>query len=92
MPATGLAIWGIVTDAATGQPIDRACVTLGPPITCFTYTDPNGKYLIDLGDLAARPGTTWDMYFLKSGQYGQVYSGKFVVSGIVQKDAKLPKL
>lgn len=93
-PTAGLAIYGKVTDAATGQPIDQACITLGPPIRCFTTTDPNGNYVINLSDLAATPGTTWDVYALRntvSPAYGQVYSGKFVVSGVVQKNFQLTK-
>ena len=85
-------ISGTVTDADTGTPIYQACVTLGPPITCFTTTDPNGRYVINLSQLGAASGTTWDMYFLKSGIYEQTYTGKFVVSGPVQKDARLRRL
>ncbi|MEK7284729.1 MAG: hypothetical protein AAB114_02590, partial [Chloroflexota bacterium] len=94
VPATGLVIWGIVTDAATGLPIDQACVTLGPPIRCFTVTDPNGKYVINLSELAASSGTQWRMYSLRTTpepKYAQVDSGSFVVSGVVQKDFKLTK-
>jgi hypothetical protein len=94
-PASGLVIYGQVTDSATGQPIDQACVTLGPPIRCFTTTDPNGNYIINLSDLAAPSGSTWDMYILRNTpepKYGQIYSDKFVVSGLTKKDFKLTKL
>lgn len=93
-PTSGLVIHGTVTDAATGAPVDQACVTLGPPIRCFTTTDPNGKYVINLSDLAARSGTSWDMYILRNTpepKYAQVYSGVFVVSGVVKKDFQLTK-
>lgn len=91
-PAAGLVIYGRVTDAATGAPVDQACVTLGPPIRCWTYTDPAGNYLIDLGAVAASPGGTWDIYILKANQYAQWYSGKFVVNGPVRRDAQLTHL
>ncbi len=79
----GLSVSGYVTDGTTGGVLANVCVTLGPPIVCFTRTDGNGFYLIDLGALAARPGSTWDMYFLLTG-YQTAYSGKFVVNGDVR--------
>ena len=81
--SSSLFIQGVVTDATTGAILPGACITLGPPITCFTHTDGNGAYLIDLGDLAAQPGQTWDIYFLKAG-YQTSYSGVFPVSGGVE--------
>lgn len=92
VPTSGLAIWGVVTDATTGVPIDQACVTLGPPIRCYTTTDQKGRYVIDLSAVSAPTGESWDMYFLKVGEYGQVYSGVFVVSGVVRRDASLPRV
>ena len=82
--AQELSVSGYVTDATSGSPIDRVCVTLGPPITCFTYTNSSGFYLIDLGALAAQPGSTWDMYFVKAPAYQQAYSDKFVVDGNIR--------
>lgn len=76
-------IHGYVTDGVTGSVIADVCVTLGPPIRCFTTTDANGFYRIDLAALAVSPGQTWDMYFLKSPAYQTAYSGKFVVIGPV---------
>jgi hypothetical protein len=81
--AADLGIHGYVTDATTGAPIVDACVTLGPPIVCFTHTDSSGFYAIDLGQLAAQPGSTWDMYFLKNPAYQVTYSEKFVVDGVI---------
>ncbi len=75
-------ISGYVTDANTGEPLAGACVTLGPPITCFTRTDASGFFLADLALLAAPDGQLWDLYFLKSG-YRTAYSGLFTVSGSV---------
>lgn len=77
-------ISGYVTDATTGSPIADVCVTLGPPITCFTRTDSQGFYLIDLAALAARDGDTWDMWFVKQPAYQNAYSDKFVVDGPVR--------
>jgi len=75
-------ISGYVTDANTGQPLGDVCVTLGPPITCFTRTDGSGFFIADLALLAAPDGGSWDMYFLKSG-YRTAYSQPFTVSGPV---------
>lgn len=82
-------IHGSVTDAMTGAPLAEACVTLGPPIRCFTQTDANGFYRIDLAALAARDKQTWDMYFLKSPTHQTVYSGTFVVDGPVTLNVTL---
>jgi hypothetical protein len=76
-------VQGTVTDATTGAPISNVCITLGPPITCFTRTDANGSYFIDLGALAAPSGSTWDLYFLKSPTYQTTYSEKFIVDGAI---------
>ena len=76
-------ISGFVTDASTGAPLADVCVTLGPPITCFTRTDASGMYFIDLAALAASDGSTWDLYFLKQPQYQTVYSEIFKVDGPV---------
>lgn len=93
-PATGFAIYGRITDAATGQPIDQACITLGPPIRCFTLTDQNGNYVINLTDLAVTTVQEWDIYALRTSpepRYGQTYSGRFVVSGPTRKDLAIPR-
>jgi hypothetical protein len=80
--AAGEAIQGYVTDGVTGAVLGDVCVTLGPPIVCFTRTDANGFYRIDLEALAARPGQQWEMYFLKTG-YQTTYSESFTVTGPV---------
>jgi hypothetical protein len=93
-PTTGLAICGRVTDASTGAAIPQACITLGPPIRCWTTTGGDGRYVINLSDVAAQSGTTWDLYALRTTpepKYAQVYSGVFPVSGIVTKDFQLVK-
>jgi hypothetical protein len=80
--AAGEDIHGYVTDGITGAVLSDVCVTLGPPIVCFTRTDSSGFYRIDLEALAARPGQQWDMYFLKTG-YQTTYSEQFTVTGPV---------
>lgn len=93
-PTSGLAICGKVTDAATGQPIANACITLGPPIRCWMNTGADGRYVINLSDLAAQPGGQWDVYALRNTvtpKYAQQYSGVFTVSGVVTKNFSLTK-
>lgn len=65
--AAGLTISGVVRDAATGAPLDNVCVTVGPPLRCWTATNYAGQYFIDLGVLAAQPGGSWELYFLRNG-------------------------
>lgn len=65
--AAVLTISGVVSDATTGLPLDNACVTVGPPIRCWSGTNYAGQYFIDLGAVAAQPGSSWDLYFLRNG-------------------------
>ncbi|MDP9264708.1 MAG: hypothetical protein M3O91_01120, partial [Chloroflexota bacterium] len=83
-------IHGYVTDLRTGIAISDVCITLGPPISCATYTDSAGFYRIDLS--AAPGGIGWDLNLLKrSAGYQDFYTGIFVVNGPTQKDvAMLP--
>jgi hypothetical protein len=67
-PTTGLAFCGTVTDAATGAPISQACITVGPPIRCYTTTGGDGKFVVDLTDLCP-PGacaTGWGGFALRN--------------------------
>jgi hypothetical protein len=98
VPTSGLAIHGRVVNAA-GQPVAGACITLGPPIRCFTFTSRTGNaandgyWLINLSELAAPSGSEWDFYVITANyttpSYAQYYSGKFVVSSVVEKNATL---
>ena len=103
-----LTISGHVTDSVTGAPVQGVCVTLGPPIRCWKgfgsspglHTDATGFYLIDLDEISASPGGTWDMYFVCDAicqgfnpqNYQQAYSGKFVVNGPTTIDIKMVSL
>jgi hypothetical protein len=58
-------------------------------------TGPDGRYVINLSEIAAPSGSQWDMYALRNTldpKYAQAYSGKITVSGVVTYDFKLTKL
>jgi hypothetical protein len=59
-------ISGTVTDATTSIPLENVCITLGPPIRCWTSTNSLGQYLVDLTGLGP-DGQMWDLYFLRTG-------------------------
>ena len=63
-------ISGTVTDSTTNAPLDNVCVTLGPPIRCWTSTNAFGQYFIDLSGIGT-DGQTWDLYFLRTGYVTQ---------------------
>jgi hypothetical protein len=71
-------ITGSVTDSTTGAPLDNVCVTLGPPIRCWTSTNALGQYTVDLSGFGT-DGQTWDLYFLRTGYTTQ--SKTVVVNG-----------
>jgi len=98
VPSSGLVIHGRVL-AANGTPIGGACVTLGPPIRCWTYTSRSaanaantGYFMINLGELAAQSGGQWDFYVVVKNYttytYNNYYSGVFVVDGLEQKNVQ----
>ena len=60
-------IVGKVTDATSGVPLDNVCVTVGPPIRCWTATNANGDYVVDFSELAVSDGGTWKLYYLRTG-------------------------
>lgn len=77
---------GIVKNSVTGFPIKDVCVTVGPPLRCFTVTNAAGMYVVDLGALAYKDPTTIDLRFLRRPTYNDaeytVANGKpVVVSG-----------
>ena len=60
-------IVGRVTDAATGIALDNVCVVLGPSAArCWTATNVNGDYVIDLGEIAP-PGFSTPVQFFRTG-------------------------
>lgn len=79
---TELNIRGYVTDATTGKPLNGVCVAVSVPARCFTRTDAEGFYFVDLSALGASGGSSWGLYFIHSG-YHTVYSESFVVSAPV---------
>lgn len=91
-PAEGLFLYGRVTDAATGEPIDKACITVGPPTVCATTTDPNGKWVFDLRGLAS-PGLSWTVSALRNTMAPNyvIKSQSVVVNGPTEVNLALNK-
>jgi len=81
--ASELTITGFVTDALTRARIHGVCVARDVTGSCLGITDIGGYFSLDIGDLGASPGQTWDLYFVRSG-YETAYSERFVVSGPVR--------
>ncbi|HEV2250644.1 MAG TPA: hypothetical protein VGT60_09065 [Candidatus Limnocylindria bacterium] len=85
-------IYGTVTDAATGQPLDNVCVVLGPALlTCIAHTDAAGSYRIDFppGDLIT---SEQELHFLdRAAGYDDYNSPHFVVKGATRQDAAMVK-
>jgi len=66
--AAGLTISGTVTDSRTGAGMDNVCITVGVPGQfCWTITNVAGQYFIDLDAVAAQPGQSWTIYFIRQG-------------------------
>src|SRR5262249_39359685 len=63
-------------------------ITLGPPIRCWTATNAQGQYLIDLTDIGPT-GQTWDMYFMRGGYDAQKVT--VVVNKLETKDVSLAR-
>lgn len=89
--AAELNIRGYVTDATTGRAMADVCVAVSVPSRCFTRTDTNGLYFIDLSALGASEGSSWGLYFIQSG-YQTVYSESFLVNGPVTFNQPLTPL
>lgn len=66
--ATHGRVFGVVTNATTGAPIDGVCVALEPPITCTTTTNAAGQYSLNFS-IPDGLGLKFAINFLKSGQY-----------------------
>jgi hypothetical protein len=88
--ASTFAMYGRVTDAATGAPVDQVCVTPGKPGTiCWARTDADGWYLLDLGAVSAQQGF-FEIFFTKSG-YPEQHSVSRMLSGRAQIDYQMKK-
>jgi len=88
--ASGFAIYGRLTDAATGAPVDQVCVTPGKPgAICWARSDADGWYLLDLGLMAAQPGF-FEIFFTKSG-YQEQHTVSRLISGRPRIDHQMTK-
>lgn len=66
--AATLTISGTVTDSRDGSPMANVCITVGVPGQfCWTSTNSQGKYFIDLEAQGAGSGISWTIYFIRSG-------------------------
>lgn len=88
--ASDFAIIGRVTDAATGAPIDQVCITPGKPgAVCWSRTDRDGWYLLDLGAVFAKEGF-FEIFFVKSG-YPEQRNTSRMLSGRPRLDYQMTK-
>jgi hypothetical protein len=88
--ASPFAVIGRVTDAATGAPIDQVCITPGKPgAICWSRTDKDGWYLLDLGAVFAREGF-FEIFFTKAG-YSEQHNTSRMLSGRVRLDYQMTK-
>src|SRR5687768_17093906 len=88
--ASSFAGIGRVTDATTGAPIDQVCITPGKPgAVCWSRTDKDGWYLLDLGAVFAREGF-FEIFFVKAG-YPEQHNTSRLLSGRVRLDYPMTK-
>jgi hypothetical protein len=88
--ASSFAIIGRVTDAASGAPVDQVCITPGKPgAICWSRTDKDGWYLLDLGSVFAKEGF-FEIFFVKSG-YPEQHSISRMLSGRPRIDYQMTK-
>jgi hypothetical protein len=88
--ASTFAMYGRVTDSATGAPVDQVCVTPGKPGTiCWARTDADGWYVLDLGAVSAQQGF-FEIFFTKTG-YPEQHSVSRMLSGRAQIDYQMAK-
>lgn len=73
-------ISGVVTNAKNGKPISGVCIQVGVDAPCWTYTDRNGSYFVDLAALAAPDGQYWQITFSRKS-YGTTTSPVIYVDG-----------
>lgn len=88
--ASSFAIIGRVTDAASGAPIDQVCITAGRPgAVCWSRTDKDGWYLLDIGSVGGQPGF-FEIFFVKSG-YPEQHNTSRMLSGRARLDHQMTK-
>jgi hypothetical protein len=88
--ASTFAIIGRVTDAASGAPLEQVCVTAGKPGSiCWSRTDKDGWYLLDIGAVGGQPGF-FEIFFVKSG-YPEQHNTSRMLSGRVRLDHQMTR-
>ena len=88
--ASTFAVIGRVTDAKSGAPVDQVCITPGKPgAVCWSRTDKDGWYLLDLGSVAAKEGF-FEIFFVKDG-YPEQHTVSRMLSGRGRIDHQLTK-
>ena len=88
--ASTFAIIGRVTDAVSGAPVDQVCITPGKPgAICWSRTDRDGWYLLDLGSVFAKEGF-FEIFFVKAG-YPEQHNVSRMLSGRARLDYQMTK-
>jgi hypothetical protein len=88
--ASTFAMIGRVTDATSGAPIEQVCITPGKPgSVCWSRTDRDGWYLLDLGAVFAKEGF-FEIFFVKAG-YPEQHSVSRMLSGHARIDFQMTK-
>ncbi|HJW49934.1 MAG TPA: hypothetical protein VJ726_11000 [Candidatus Limnocylindria bacterium] len=88
--ASSFAVIGRVTDAANGAPIDQVCITAGRPgAVCWSRTDKDGWYLLDIGSVGGQPGF-FEIFFVKTG-YPEQHLTSRMLSGRPRLDYQMTK-
>jgi len=88
--ASEFAIIGRVTDAASGAPVEQVCITPGKPgAVCWSRTDKDGWYLLDLGSVFAKEGF-FEIFFVKTG-YPEQHTVSRMLSGRARLDYQMTK-
>ncbi|HEY3126106.1 MAG TPA: hypothetical protein VGK07_03520 [Candidatus Limnocylindria bacterium] len=88
--ASNFAMIGRVTDATSGAPVDQVCITPGKPgAICWSRTDKDGWYLLDLGAVFAHEGF-YEIFFVKAG-YPEQHSVSRMLSGHARIDFQMTK-
>lgn len=59
-------------------------VGVGAP--CWTTTDPNGKYVVNLSEVLVTVAVEWDVFIFKERTGNILAQDKFLVDGVIQKN------